>query len=264
MKVPVKVQGSSSTEMIVEEALPLQLPHKVLAYLMTECKLDSKISRQCLIDYWNHLDSVGHSFANSTKAFRQIHGNDRVCPVGLYGDEAVIGLIHAPQAKLYGFFLSVVPFRPTSTRLSRFLLWSIHSNKIVSTEETLYPLLAAVVASLNKATEEGVNNMYFVTSELRGDQVYLRSLFRYQASWVSTSVCYRCKATSHPTDMCYTHYPDQSADGSGWEGTLRSTESFILEELQLPLCHWTHVSVLNVSHCFLNYALHSGFCFCLL
>lgn len=237
VKVPVNVRNASSTDpLVTEESLPLQLPHEVLKYLWDDCHLNEKISKRQLLDYWDHMDSVGHSFALATTEFRAVLGSDRVCPVGLYGDEACIGLIVAPTAQVYGIFLSVVLFRPTATRLSRYLLFSIHSEKIVSMEETLYPVLQEIILSLNKATQEGVNGMHFVTSEVRGDQAFIRAIFRHKARWTSVDVCYRCQACSKPNELCYTQYPSQVANDGGWEGTIRTTDEFILEELNLPLC----------------------------
>ncbi|CAK9083577.1 Uncharacterized protein SCF082_LOCUS39709, partial [Durusdinium trenchii] len=69
INVPVKMSDGSSSL----EELPLQLPHHILEYLFNTCKLE--IEKQSVLDYWNHLDSVGHSFAKSSKEFREARGS---------------------------------------------------------------------------------------------------------------------------------------------------------------------------------------------
>lgn len=229
INVPVKMSDGSSSL----EELPLQLPHHILEYLFNTCKLE--IEKQSVLDYWNHLDSVGHSFAKSSKEFREARGSGQVVPIGLYGDSACLGLVNQPMAKVLGLFLNIVLFRPTSTRMSRYMLWSIYEDKIVSMEHTVYPVLEEIVESCHKAAAQGVNGMYFLTSEIRGDQMFFSDIFRYKSRWTSNDVCYRCKASSKNPELIYTHYPGASDDQSGWAGTLRSTEEFILEELTSPL-----------------------------
>lgn len=225
MKVPVKMSDESSCL----EALPLELPHRILEYLLNSRQLE--IKRESLLHCWNHLDDVGHPFAKSLKAFRETRGSDHVVPIGLYGDEACLGLVNNPQAKVLGLFMSIVVHRPTSTRLSRYLLWSIHPDKIVSFEQTVDPVLKEIVESCEKAASEGVNGLYFLTSEIRGDQVFFRSIFRYKSRWASNDVCYRCKASAKDASLLYTTYGDQA----GWAQTVRTTQEFILEELNAPV-----------------------------
>lgn len=161
----------------------------------------------------------------------------RVMPLGLYGDEAVIGIVNSPYNKIYGLFLNLPLFRAKSTRLSRYLLFSIESEKLVSTTETLYPILEAITQSLNKLAEQGIRNYRFLTTEIRGDQLFYRNLFRHHSWWKATSICFRCNACIRPGPLIYTSY-----DGL-WESTKRSAADFVLEELPLPLCILAFISL---------------------
>ena len=218
--------GSSATE-----KLPLLLPEKVLAFLFSNCGLS--VHPQLVSAYWCHWDSVSNEWAKSTLQFRRSveKSGGQVMPLGFYGDEAVIGIVNAPFNKIYGLFLNLPLYRPKSTRLSRYLLFSIDSEKMVSVTETLYPVLDAIVCSLNKLAEEGLGNMRFLTTELRGDQLFYKALFRHHSWWKATSICFRCSATVRPGPLVYTCY-----DGI-WAATKRSVADFVLEEPPFPLCH---------------------------
>lgn len=214
-----------------KKRLPVQLPHKVLHYLMLDCKL-------CLEDalvqkYWNHLEEVGDPFALKTKEFRDL-AILPVWPLGIHGDEAAIGLVNAPQNKIIGITLYLILFRPKATRLSRFLLWSIESEKLWSVTETIYPVLEMITNSLIQCAEEGILGRRFLVTELRGDQAWFRFIFRHQAYWLSDSICFRCKATSQPNVLSYAFYDAECANG--WGSTERSTDEFVRDELSRPYC----------------------------
>ena len=84
-----KSDGSSG-----EEIFPLQLPEHVLEYLITKCRI--QIDDALVERYWRHLTRVGDTLAVSSKQFRE--GLEKpVWALGLYGDEACMGLINAPQ-----------------------------------------------------------------------------------------------------------------------------------------------------------------------
>lgn len=68
--------------------------------------------------------------------------------------------------------MSVVLYRPRSTRLSRFLLFSIEQDKVVSVEATIYPVLELIKESCNRLTRDGVHGIHCVVSEVRGDQLF--------------------------------------------------------------------------------------------
>ena len=209
--------------------LPVLPPHKILDFLFGSCQLD--IDDRLVQRFWQHMEEVQDPWALSTRQYRLAVGKP-VIPVGLYGDEANIGMICNPWAKVYGFFLSVVLFRPRSTRASRFLIAAIESTKILDVESTMYPIMELITNSLNKAAEEGVQGRYFLVSELRGDQAWFRNIFKHSSWWTSRQVCCRCKATTDPTELNYTIY----SSPNGWQHTLRTTEEFLMDELPDNMC----------------------------
>lgn len=204
--------------------LPVILPYDVMDYLIGSCHLP--IDDLLLNKFWSHLDSVQDPWALSTSDFRKAAGAN-VIPLGFYGDEACIGLVTDPYNQIYGLLMSVVLFRPTSTRMSRFLLCSVDSHRIESAEGTFYPVLEKITESFNRLSSEGVHGRRCLVSEIRGDQAFFKYMFKHESWWRHTNVCFRCRATSKPTPLNYCIY--ESADG--WNTTCRSTQQFIEEQL---------------------------------
>ena len=214
---------------IGESLVPVQLPHDLLRYLMKDCGLalpDDTVRR-----FWSHMDEVCDEWALSTQAFRQA-AEDLVWTIGLYGDDACMQINNDPFAKIIGIYLNLPLFRPRSTRLGRFLVMSLEFSEVISTRETLFPILKAIVDSCNRASEEGVLGRRFLVSELRGDQAWFRQLFSHQSWWKNQNVCFRCKASVHEGKLSYL-INDRN---DGWESTIRSTQEFIVEELPEPEC----------------------------
>lgn len=219
VKVPIRLSDGS----VSSGTFPVHLPFDVLQYLICDCNLN--IDAGLLDQYWSHLDNVGDEWASSTKEYRRTAGV--VWPLGFYGDEAAIGLINAPTNKVYGLFMNVVVFRPASTRMGRFLLFSIESDKVVSAEKTMFPVVDVITASFNKLTEEGIKHIRFLLSEIRGDQVFFRYLFQHRLWWKHTEVCFRCQADSKCGRFNYCIYDSHD----GWRTSLRSTEEFLVDQL---------------------------------
>lgn len=206
--------------------VPLQLPHEVLDFLMREC--DLPMSNPAMTTYWNHLESVQDEVAVTSRRFRACLDKP-ACPLGMHGDDAAMGLVSGAHEKITGIFLSLPLFRPRATRLSRFMLCSIENQLIWSLEETVYPLLERIVASLNRCTEIGVASRRFILTELRGDQSWFRYLFRFKSYWKANNVCCRCEASAKDPGRTYVSY-------DGWVPSSRSTSTFLAEELPDPLC----------------------------
>lgn len=221
------------TTFFLIRTLPLLLPYDIMDYLLGSCQL--RIEERLINQFWNHLDSVRDPWALSTKQFRRSVGQEKVIPLGFYGDEACMSLVTDPFNQIYGLFLSVVLFRPKSTRMSRYLLFSVESHRVHSVEETFFPVLEKITASFNKLTLEGLHGKRFLVSEIRGDQSFFKYLFKHESWWRATNVCFRCSATAKPTHLNYCVYES----GNGWNTTCRSTRDFILEELPHDrLCAW--------------------------
>ena len=216
--VPVKMKNPDDSEQEVQ--LPVLLPHKILEYLILECGFH--IDDQLVRKYWQGLEESQHELAVKTGHFRRLVDKP-VLPLGIHGDEASMAIISAPYDKIYGVFLNVVLFRPTTTRLSRFLLFSVDSSRVWSLEDTMYPLLEEIKNSLNFACETGVAGRRFLVSELRGDQAWFRYILRHRSWWLTREVCFKCKASIDGGHNCYTNYDIDLGP--------RTTEQFILEEL---------------------------------
>ena len=172
--------------------------------------------------YWEHLESVGDEWALSTAAFRRNVGV--TWPVGLYGDDAVIGLQNNPFAKIFGLYFNVPLYRPRATRLSRYLIFAVECDKILSVRETIWPVLEKVTASLNKLAEEGACGQRCLVGEIRGDQAFIKLIFQHTSYWTANQICFRCLACrkkGHPLN--YTDY-------DSWVATRRSTDEFLREE----------------------------------
>ena len=226
VNITIKMPDETSSKMM----FPVQEPHRILEYLISECKLtipDSQVEK-----YWKHLEEVGDEIALESKEFRRI-ARAPVWPIGIHGDEAAIGLVNAPSNKVVGIFLNVVLFRPTATRLSRYLLWAIETEKIWNVMDTYFPVLDLITQSLIRCAEQGVCGRRMLLTEIRGDQVWFRQIFRHRAYWIGDHICFRCKATTHATNLNYAIYDSEN----GWSTTIRSTDEFIEEELSRPLCY---------------------------
>ena len=233
IKVPIKLAGDS----VGEELLPVQLPWDIFDYLLNKCSF--QLGDRLVQDFWEHLENVGDTWACSTREFREAHGG-KVWPLGFYGDEAVMAIQNNPMNKILGFTVNCPLFRPRSTRLSRYQVFSIETDKVVSFKDTIYPVLEEIVKSFNKLTEEGINGTIFLVSELRGDQAFFKNLFRHKSWWKATKVCFRCKATAEPGPLNYCIY--ESNDG--WATTVRTTEQFLLEELpDQDACHFVRAQL---------------------
>ena len=237
MKVPIKLADESTGE----ELLPVQLPFDIFHFLFNECNFH--VEDKLIKNYWEHLENVGDTWAWSTSSFRASHGG-KVWPLGFYGDDAVMAIQNNPLNKILGLTVNCPLFRPRSTRLSKYTLFSIETDKIVSYQETIYPVLEEIVRSFNKLTEEGINGNRFLVGEIRGDQVFIKALFRHTSWWKATKVCFRCRATAGPGPLNYCLYESNN----GWTQTLRTTDQFVLEELpDQNLCDgvmlWSYVNV---------------------
>lgn len=213
-----------------EAKLPLQLPYDIVKYLLVECGL--QIDQKLVSEFWEHLEKVGDTWALASHEFRRIAGV--VWPLGLYGDEAAMGLVVSPTSEIFGLYLNLPLFRPKSTRLSRYLLFSIVSDSIWSMEETIYPVLEAITISVNSLTATGINGVRFLLSEIRGDQKFIHEIFKHRSWWKAKEVCFRCGAVATQTALNYCIY--DSIDG--WRTTLRSTDEFLQDQLPAEQCVW--------------------------
>lgn len=236
MWVTCTVNGPKMDGSTTENEFPLLDPYDVVQYLYGECKIDVSLEKQR--EFWRHMDAMNDSWALQTRQFRS-DCSKPVLTCGFYGDEANLGFIGV-QEKIYGLFLNIPLWRPRSTRHGRVLLFSIRSELIVDPVTTLYPVLQRIVQGFNKLSDTGLaDGTRCLVSEIRGDQVFFRTLLQHKAWWAGNLVCFRCKASTDGAND-YTNF----SAGAGWQGTNRNTAEFIVDQLPIPLCNMA-VGVLN-------------------
>ena len=186
-------------------------PHTILGYLWNDVKL--RVPTEEVREFWSHARAHKEPWAMSHPA------SDLHVPIGLYGDSAKISTAFNSD-KVLGVFMSLPLWRPRKIRTSRFLLFAIEESKLWG-RHTLDSVLARVTWSVN-CLFEGMRpskDLYgkempqaalfdgwickdrtrFAVTELRGDQLWQKTLFRFTASWVWTSarVCHACDARAH-------------------------------------------------------------------
>ena len=137
-------------------------------------------------------------------------------------------------------------WRPKSTRLARFTMFSVDSEEVASFPKTIFPILRCITESLNSLSSTGLHGRRYLLTEIRGDQVFVRKLFNHRSWWVAKKICFRCKACTDIPEldytMCYT-VADETSDQDvswpfetlnqniGWPSTHRTTAQFIANEI---------------------------------
>ena len=211
---------NSQEEVTVD--IPVLLPHKVLSYLFDRVGLE--VCEQQLAAYWRHV-----------KAFCPWANNDLLdgehIPLTLYGDSARYGQ-GFDQSKVTGCYLSMVLWRPRSTRMSQWLLWSLNAELSLGWRSH-YPLYLALVKSLNAAfdglTPEGRKlGRKFCVTQFKGDWEYHWQTWRLSRYWRTRLVCWRCDAENHDSAR---HSMLDFSDRPAWLGTQISHNRFVAELL---------------------------------
>ena len=196
---------------------PILLPEHILKYLL---EAGVEIPEDHVSHYWAEHRRRGVPWAVH-------HESDGThVPVGLYGDGAKYG--EANEKKVWAVWMNLVLFRPASVRLSRYLLFAIDHETSLG-NKTLFPLLDAVVTSLN-AVYDGSLGRKFAVTEIRGDWEFQYLVFRMRRFWNSGSICWRCNATKGINDPPQTCYLDFS-DNPGWKTTEHSTNAGFLNDV---------------------------------
>lgn len=229
-----------------EKDMPVLLPHHILRFLFTEAGVH--INEGVIQRFWQHLHEVQHPLS------AKVAGSHDFIPVGIHGDEAAYGADRAAPDKLTCIFMDLPLWRPKNARLSRFLLFAMDSAQLVG-YESLHPVLQHIAESLNFAyfgvDAEGMQiftGHRFILSELRGDQVWHKYLWRHLRWWRAREVCFRCCAVARDGPL-YWEFGDQAA----WRSTEISTIDFLVEGLPddllcpLALCHGFDIS--TIQHC---------------
>lgn len=212
METPVKSKLSGDDVTKVTRKVPVFLQETILTFLMGPLNL--VVEDEAVEKFWDHARTFNCPWKDVSPGHHQ--------PLGLYGDAAK----YSPLGqKIIGYFVNLVLWTPKSSRMSRWLLFSLENDECLG-PESLNPLFAAIVRSLQRCYNgimiEG-KTMHFSVVELRGDwewHVYSLGLLR---SWRAINFCWRCDASKNDED---TTYWDLS-DDPGWARTEKTELQFI-------------------------------------
>ena len=242
LQVPIAQRNAAGkiTGFVMETVHMLD-PHSVVAYLVNI--IGVQIPAHDVAAYWGHARAHGEAWVTNHPA------TSEHIPLGLYGDEARFSTTFS-QDKVLGIFLNMPLWRPRSIRASRFLLFGIEEKKLYK-HFTLDAVLRRIVWSINLLFDgmlpqvdhagkhiRGASPGHickdasrFALTELRGDQLFHKQIFRWKASWTWTSlkVCHKCQAASRGAHNLY-------YDWDNWTSSeFRSFEEWLAE--RMPNAH---------------------------
>lgn len=176
----VKTQQFSSSGRLEDVTVPILDPSEVLSYLVDDVGLACPQDEQAR--YWDfHREYLeGHP------------ASDQHVPVSLYGDDVQI---NRQGDSITGLYLNLTLFRPKRVRCTHYCIWAMRTH-LVAGCFTLWPILAFIVSSLNKAFHGvGKSGTKFALAELKGDWPWVRKILRFAPSFTGNKVCFLCHAT---------------------------------------------------------------------
>ena len=205
-------------------------PHAVIAYLWNTLGLE--LASEHVREFWEHarqhLDpaAVAHPASNAH------------VPLGIYGDSARISNSYESE-KVLGIYLNIPLWRPRPIRYSRFLLWAMDDKKLWK-HHTLDVVLRRITWSLNLLfsgklpSGESIcrDGTCFAVTEIRGDQLFHKEIFRFTSSWTwkSVKVCFKCDARSKAPGPLYWDFDE-------WVRTEFCRDEFLSKRMpQRQLC----------------------------
>lgn len=181
-------------------------PVSVVRYMVDAgLKIDMKAVRK----FWDHHSSVNSPWIVQSQATR-----DHV-PLGLFGDAVKFRQKrYGKPEKMLAVFLNAPLWRPKLARASRWLLFAIRENDVYE-HKTLDCIFHYLVWRLNvlhdgtfpitgrsgepltgrdreRAGQAVCNGLRFAITELRGDWLYHRQVFRMRSTWLSGKKKPRC------------------------------------------------------------------------
>ena len=220
--IKVPVLSPKTPRGLATETFPIILPHNIIKYLIEEVGIS--LDTRAIREFWEHAKAVGEGWARAASS--------QHIPLGLHGDCAQTWTRYRKE-KLLCISLSLLHFRPRSTRYSRFLLFAIPKEKVFK-NRTINTVLRHIVRSVNMlytGVDSRTGNpivstgQRFMLVELRGDWEWHRDVWRFhKTGWNSVQVCHRCPATSKGD-------PDNSFSNSG--SALSGPCSWIQNEFNL-------------------------------
>ena len=194
--------------------LPVFLPEDILTYLFGT--LGMIIEDEAVNKFWEHAKRYDCPW-------KDISPDGQHLPLGLYGD----GAKYAPTGeKIIAVFLKVMLWSPKSSRMSRWLLFSVEQDMSLG-PATFRPLVAPIVESLCRCfngIDVGGQTIKFSVAELRGDWEWHVIFLDLTRSWRFSQFCWRCDTSKKPGDP-YSFW-DLSEDPE-WEQTHVSHGQFL-------------------------------------
>ena len=191
VQAPIKAKNKKGWEMTT---LSLLEPFSLIAFLWNDVGIH--IEPSAVHKYWSFNKAHGAPWAINHPA-----SEDHI-PLAIYGDSAKIRQTPLGPEKVLGVFLSCPLWRPRSIRCSRWLIFSIMEDKLY-TWRTLHQVYRRIVFSLNVLYTgimpcKDINGCditksrcqpgqrlvkkKFALTEVRGDWVYHKQLFRFRSS----------------------------------------------------------------------------------
>ena len=204
--------------------VPVIDPMSLVAFLWNVAGVE--VTEAEVRQYWKHHRENNCPWAIHSQA------DELTMPIALYGDGVKLRSTIRGQEKMVGIFLSCPLFRPRSVRCSRWLLAAVQEELLYKhyTLDTIFCYLTwalnqlwtgkwptsngPALLPLSKAQSARAGHWIthakwrFQVTELRGDWLWHRQVFRFRASWkggAKHSVCFKCPAyaTNVPTDALY-------------------------------------------------------------
>lgn len=228
IKAPLKSRKSPGGYDLVD--LDVLDPFDLVHYLWNVIGID--VPEAAVRQYWQHHRSRGSAWALHSQA------SECTMPLGLYGDSVKVRSTYQGLEKMVGIFLNVPLYRPRSVRCSRWLLCTVQEH-LLHSHHTLDCIFRYLTWALNQlytgkfptcgpdgealtgkaASRAGQwvcpkNKLTFQVTELRGDWLWHKQVFRFRSSWKGGSkqpVCFKCKAWAKgPVDQLYYHIEENS------------------------------------------------------
>lgn len=221
VRAPLKSKKTQAGYEFVD--LDVVCPFGLVSYLWNDIGID--ISRDDVVTYWRHHRAHGAKWALHSRA------PEDTMPLALYGDAVKVRSTYLGLEKMVGIFLSAPLYRPRSARCSRWLLCAVQE-ELLWKHHTLDSIFTYLTWAMNQlytgcypqcgprgecltgraASRAGgwVTNQRwrFQITELRGDWLWHKTIFRFRSSWkagTNAPVCFKCEAyaTGSPDHTYY-------------------------------------------------------------
>ena len=216
----------------IDEPVTRSLPMVCLVSLFTflfSSNFGLEISEAALNEYWQH--------ASTCFSWGSRHPGKGYIPCALYGDSDRYTSGQGLVEKLLCLVVSFPLFAPASTRISRFLVFSIRESLVVSFQATIWPIFQKITDQFSELFQGlliGNRRLHFTCTELRGDWEWHVNSLNLKPRWGSHAICFKCGASRVDETMHWTNF----TENAGWRGKEYSHVQFILTCLKPgPVCN---------------------------